>query len=117
MPRLHSAAIHQLSGLHHGHAEARQVIASRAVEARHLRCFAPQQGTAALAAAVGDPLHHRGHRGGAELARSYVVEKEQRLGTTGDHVVDAHRHQVDAHPVMTALGLGQFQLGAHPVGT
>ena len=109
-------AVDQLVGLDHGHAEAGQVVAARTVEARHLRRFAPQQGAAALAAAIGDALHHLGQRLGAEPARGDVIEKEEGGGAAGDHIVHAHRHQIDAHPVVNAMGLGQFKLGAHPVG-
>ncbi len=86
------------------------------VEARHLGGLAAQQGAATPAAAVGDALHHLRHGLGAELAGGDVVEKEEGLGAAGDHVVDAHRHQVDADVVVAAMGLGQLQLGAHPIG-
>ena len=109
-------AIDQLVGLDHGHAETGQVVAAFTVITRHLCRFAPQQGAAALAAALGDALHHLGHRLGYEPTGGDVVEKEEGGGSAGDHIVHAHRHQVDAHAVVNALGLGQVELGAHPIG-
>ena len=113
--RCHGPAIDDRLGFHHGHAEAGQVVATRGVEPGHLSRLPPKQGTAALAAAVGDALHHLRHCLRAELARGDVIQEEQGFCTAGDHVVDAHRHQIDAHLMVTAMGLGEFQLGAHPV--
>jgi hypothetical protein len=113
--RLHGPSIHHGIGFHHGHAEAGQVVFAGGIEARHLGGFAAEQGAAALAAAIGDALHHLGHGLRAELAGGDVVQEKQGLGAAGDHVVDAHRHQVDAHGVVAAVGLGQLQLGAHPI--
>ena len=112
----HSAAINQGVFLHHRHTEAGQVVATGAIEAGHFGGFAAQQGAATLAAAIGDSLHHGRHRLRAELAGGQVVEKKEGLGPAGDHVVDAHGHQVDADAVVAAMGLGQFELGAHPIG-
>ena len=111
----HAAAVNHLSGFHHGHAEAGQVVATGPVEARHFSGFPTQQGAAALEAAIGNAFHHLRHRLGAELAGGDVVEEEQGFGAAGDDVVDAHRHQVDAHIVVMAVGLGQLQLGANPI--
>ena len=116
VPGLDEASIDELVFLHHGHAEAGQVVAAGGVEARHLSGFTPQQGTAALGAAVGNAHHHLRHRCGAELAGGDVIEEEERFGAAGDHVVGAHGHQIDAHPVVALAVLGQLQLGAHPVG-
>ena len=45
-----------------------------------------------------------------------VVEHRQRLGADADHVVDVHRHAVDADRVAAPELLGDQQLGADPVG-
>jgi len=44
-----------------------------------------------------------------------VVEEEERLGALGEHVVDAHRHQIHAHRVELAGRDGELELGANPV--
>ena len=113
---LHLAAIDQIVLLHHRHTEARQVVAAGAIEPRHFGGFAPQQGTAAAPAAIGDALHHRRHGLRGQFAGGDVIEKKQWLGAAGDHVVDAHGHQIKAHAVVAAMGLGQLELGAHPIG-
>ena len=50
------------------------------------------------------------------LPHRHVVEKEQRLRPAAKHVVDAHRHQVDADRVVHAGQLGDLQLRADAVG-
>ena len=112
----HSAAIDQGVFLDDRHTEAGQVVATGAIEAGHFGSFAAEQGAAALAAAIGNPLDNGRHGLRAELAGGQVIEKEEGLGAAGDHVVDAHGHQVDADTVVAAVGLGQFELGAHPIG-
>ena len=44
-----------------------------------------------------------------------IVEEEQRLGALDDEIVDAHRDQVDADPVMLAQFDRQLELGSDPV--
>ena len=51
-----------------------------------------------------------------ELAGGEVVEEEQRLGALHEHVVDAHRDQVDADRVVAVELLGELELGADAVG-
>ena len=116
IPGANGPSIDQGACLDHGHAETGQVVAARGIEARHFGRFAAKQGAAALAAAVGDALHHLSHGLRAELACGDVIKEEKRLGPAGDYVVDAHRHQVDAHIVVAAVGLSQLKLGANPVG-
>ena len=113
---LNAAAINQPWLIDNGHTKAGQVVATSWIEARHFSGFAPQQAATALAAAAGDSFHHFGHGGRAELAGGDVVEEKQRLGAAGDHVVGAHRHQINPHPVMAAAVLGEFQLGANAIG-
>ena len=52
-----------------------------------------------------------------ELSGGEIVEEEQRLGALNDDVIDAHRHQVDAHRVVAPGIDGEPQLGADPVGS
>ena len=53
---------------------------------------------------------------GIVVRHGHVVEEEQRLGPAAQGVVDAHRHQVDAHRVVHARQRGHLELGAHAVG-
>ena len=45
-----------------------------------------------------------------EPAAGQVVEEEERLGALGQHVVDAHGHQIDAQRRMSAHCLRHFHL-------
>ena len=54
--------------------------------------------------------------GDVELAGGEVIQEEQRLGALNDHVVDAHRDQIDAHGVVPLRVDGEAQLGADAVG-
>ena len=76
---------------------------------------AEQHALGAQAALVhaGDDL---GDLFGHDLADHEVVEEEQRHGAAGRHVVDAHRHEVDADGAQLVHGAGQLDLGAHAVG-
>jgi hypothetical protein len=42
--------------------------------------------------------------------------KKTRLGPAAEHVVDAHRHQVDADGMVQASKLRHFQLRADAIG-
>ena len=74
------------------------------------------QGAAGLLATGGDALDDLGDVLGTQLADGDVIREEQRLGTDGHDVVDAHGNQVLAHGVVTAQQLGDRELGAHAVG-
>jgi len=113
---LDAAAINQVILIDHSHTKTGEVVATRAVKARHLCGLTPQQGTAALATAIGNALHHFRHRFRRELSGGDVVQEKQGLGAAGHHIVDAHGDQIDADAVVTAVGLGQLQLGADAVG-
>ena len=89
---------------------------SGAVHVGQLGCLASEQRAACLAAALRDALDHVGDAVGIEPADRDVVEEQHGLGTAGEHVVDAHRHEIDAG-IAQAAGLAlQEQLRAHAVG-
>ena len=50
-----------------------------------------------------------------ELAGGEIIEEEERLGALDDQVVDAHRDEVDADPVVPVMVDRQLQLGADAV--
>ena len=64
--------------------------------------LAAEQRAAGLAAAVGDALDERRDALRVEAADRDVVEEEQRPRARAEHVVDAHRDQVDARRVQRA---------------
>ncbi len=101
---------------HDADAEARQVVIAGGIHAGHLRGLAADQRSARLDAALDDALDHRLRHVDAELAGRVVVEEEQRLRALHDHVVHAHRDQVDADRVVAAGLDRQPELGADAVG-
>ncbi len=96
--------------------ETGDVVFPVTVHARHLGGFAADQGAARLAAA----FRHAGDNGfhllGNIMAQRHIVEEEQRLGALRQHVVDAHRHRVDADGVVLVHGEGDLELRTHAVG-
>jgi len=110
------AAVDDALLLHHADTEAREVVFALGVHAGHLRGLAADQGAARLLAALRDALDHAGGDPGVELAAGEVVEEEQRLRALHQHVVRAHRHQVDADAVVPVQLEGELQLGADAVG-
>ncbi len=96
--------------------EAREVDVVGAVHVGQLGGLAAEQRAAGLAAAVRDALDDVGDALGVEPADGDVVEEQHRIGAGGDHVVDAHRHEIDAR-VAQPPGLAlQHQLRADAVG-
>ncbi len=102
--------------LDRAHRETGEVVLALRIHARHLRRLASDERAAGLLATPGDALDDL--RGGAdvELAAGEIVEEEKRLRALDENVVDAHRHEVDAHRVVAAELECQLELGAHPVG-
>ena len=50
-----------------------------------------------------------------ELAGREIVEEEQRLGALHDQIVDAHRDEIDADPVVAIAVDRELELGADAV--
>ena len=76
---------------------------------------ADQRGTS-LAAARGDAPDELGDADRIEMTDGQVVEEGERLGAGADHVVGAHRDEVDADRVEPADGRGDGRLRADAVG-
>ena len=106
--------VEHLGAVDHAHAKAGQVVVVRVHDAGMLCHLAADERAACLALrnAADDLLHMLC----AQLADGDVIEEEERLGTAGQHVVDAHRDEVDAHRVVLVCHLGEAQLRAHAVG-
>ena len=73
------------------------------------------EGTACLAATLGDTGDDRRDPLGHHLAGGDVVGHEQRLGTAHHEVVDDHRDEVDADGVVLVHALRHSDFGAHPI--
>ena len=114
--RPHPGAVEDAGLLHHADAETGQVVLAFGVEPGQLRRFAADEGTAGPDASFGDAGDDLLAFLGAQLAGREVVEEDERLGPADHHVVDAHRHQIDADRLVPAALEGDLQLGADAVG-
>src|SRR5262249_62430351 len=93
-----------------------EVVVPAVVEARQLGGLAAAERAPGLPAALGDPGDH-GRRGvDVERAGGEVIEEEQRLGAGDEHVVDAHRYQIDPDRVVAARGERRLQLRPDALG-
>ncbi len=96
--------------------ETGQIVLVLVVHARHFSGLTADQCRTGLHAAVGHTGHDLLKQGRVVLAAGDVVKEEQRLGTLGGDVVDAHGHAVDADGVVLVGQLGDHELSAHAVG-
>ena len=117
IPFAEGGAVDHVGLVHQTHGEAGQIILVLGVEAGHLGGLAADEGAAGLAAALGDAGDDGLDAAGHILSHSHVVQEKQGRGTGADNVVDAHGHAVDANGVVLIHEKGDFQLGAHAVGT
>ena len=114
--RLDRAAVDDVPLLDHADAKAGQIVIAGGVEVGQDRGFAAQQRAIALDAAVGDAFDDLLQQLRIVLGHGHVIEEEQRLRPAAEGVVDAHRHEIDAHRVVHAHRDGHFELRAHAVG-
>ena len=112
----HPSRPEEIGLVHHADAEAGQVELVVGHHAGMLGGLAAQQGAAGASAPLGDAFHDGGDPFGHDLAHREVVEEEERLGAGADHVVGAHRDQIDAHRVQPTGRPSDLELRADPVG-
>ncbi len=96
--------------------EPRQIIAPGRIHPGHFSGLAANQRASCLNAAIGNPGNNISGNPLFEFSGGKIIKKEQRHGTLGQHIIGAHRHQINAQPAMPAGGAGQFQLGADTIG-
>ena len=92
-----------------------QVVFASGVHAGHLGRFAADQSATRQLASFGNAAHHGSGGVHIQFAAGEVVQKEKWLGPLDQHIVDAHRHQVDAHGVVHVPLKRQLELGTHAV--
>src|SRR5213594_1286163 len=113
--RLDTAPVNEPLPLDHPDRKAGQIVLAFRIESRHLGGPRPVQRATGLAAAFDAPGDDRFGLSHRQLPDRHVIQKEERLGSTDRHVVDAHRDQIDADRVMASHQGGDLQLGPHPV--
>jgi len=112
---LDAAAVDGLGFFHGADGKPRQVILAIGIHARHFGRFAADQCASGQLAALGDAADHGRGRVHREPAAGEIIEEKQRLGALHENVVDAHRHEVDAHRVVLVPRKREPQLGADAV--
>ena len=111
-----STAIDDGVFLHNADTEARQVVVTAVVHARHLGRFAAHQRTTGESTTLDDARDHAFGYIDVEFARRIVVEEKQRLCALDGYVVDAHADEVDADGVMPTRVDRQSQFRTHAIG-
>ena len=109
-------AIDQLFFLDDANTKTGQIVVSGLVVIRHDSRFTTEQCTIGLQAAITDASYDLLKRRRIVMRHGHVVQKEQRLGTTTDRIVDAHRHQINSDGVVFVSHAGQFQFCSNTVG-
>src|ERR1700722_2765868 len=102
---------------HDADAETRKIVVLAVIHARHLGRFASHQRAAGLHASFDDAGDEPFPDSDIEFAGCEVIEKEQRLGALHDYIVDAHRHQIDAHRIVAAGVDREAELGSDSIGS
>lgn len=51
------------------------------------------------------------------LTHGNIVQKEERLGTTGKNVIDTVVNNINTDGIMSFQGIGNLELGADPINT
>src|ERR671931_1660036 len=96
VPRLAPRPIDEVGAPDEAHAGPRKIELALAVDAWELGCLAAEDGATGLAADGGCALDEVGDLLEVEAVRRDVVEEEERLGSRGQHVVDAVGRQIAA---------------------
>ena len=113
---LHARGAEQRAARHDAHGEAREIVLALRVHSGQLGRFAAEQRATRQAAALGDARNDAFRHVHIELGAREVVEEEQRPCAGGDHVVDAHRHQILSDAAVYARGERDLELRADAVG-
>src|SRR5439155_476307 len=103
--------------LHHAEREAGKIVFVLGEGVRMLGRLAADQRAAGQLATRSDTLDDLRRNAHVELFADVVVEEEQRFSPASENVVDAHRHEIDAHRVVPLPLEGELELGADAVGS
>ena len=114
--RFNLRAVDEFILLYSSYGESGDVVVVFSIHARHLGSLTAYESAACLTASLSYTGHDSLHNSGMVLTDSYIVEEQERFGTLGEHVVDAHSHSVDSDGVMFVKGKREFQLCAYTVG-
>ena len=108
--------VEEIGSLDDADAGPGEVERPRLHEARVLCRLATDQRTARLPAALGDPADQRRDGIRIDAPDGHVIEERERLGPRADHVVRAHRDEIDPDRVPPSECGGQRGLRPDAVG-
>ena len=115
IPGVDPRPVHDAVLLDEPEAESGEIEVLVRIDSRHLGAFSADERCAGELASPGDSLDHDLGRRQLEPAHGQIVQEQDRLRALDEHVVGAHRHQVDSDRLV-ARGLdGQPELGADSV--
>ena len=114
---LYGRAVDDFAFFHDADRKPGQIVFPRRIHPRHLGGLPANQRAAGLFATGSDAFDHIGGGSDIKFAAGKVIEEEQRFGALRQNVIDAHRDQIDADRVVTVELEGEFELGAHAIGT
>ena len=97
--RPNGRAVDDSRSLDDADAEAGHIEIARTVNARHDGRLPAEQSHPRFHTTVRHAADEVGQALGIVAIHGDVIEKEERLGSEAQHVVDAHRHQIDADRV------------------
>lgn len=101
--------------VHNAYGKACQIVFVLRHKTRVFRSFAPYKSAACLNAALGNSRNDLGYLFGAVFSAGDIIQKEQRLCSAADNVVDAHRNAVDTYGVVLIHNKRYLYFCSHPV--
>jgi hypothetical protein len=115
VPRCKVGAGQQTLAFCRADGKAGDVVIAAPVKTRHFGRLAADQRCPSDSAALGDTLDHIARDRHVESGGGEIIEKEERLATLRDEVVDAHGDEVNADRLVPTAVDGDLQLGADAV--
>ena len=111
IPFLDLGTIDNLAFLSNPHSKTSQVVIVLAIHARHFSCFAANQASTRLNAALSHTSHHLFQFGWVIFPSCDIVQEVEGLSTCCDDVIDTHGYTVLADGIVLVVLDGQHELG------
>ena len=115
IPGVDPGPVHDPVLLDEAEAESGEIEVLARIHPRHLGALPADEGGAGQLAAAGDPFDHRLRSRRIEPAHGQVVQEQDGLGALREHVVRAHRHEVDPDRLVARSLHREPELGADAV--
>ena len=116
IPHCNVSAVDDVAALHYPHAKACEVVFACGVKAWHFRGFATHQRATCFTTRARDASDDAFGHVHLQAPGCVVIQEQQGLSASDQHVVHAHGHQILTDVVVAIEGEGKFQLRADAVG-